>query len=232
MLRKGAGGIVCRAYNYAFYKVLHAHFFTRLKENLRAAHRCGGFARRHHIRKRKRARIYRLENEQKRHNLCDGGGRQSLVCVMLKKHLSRCGIHKHGAFRRYFLGKIRRADGHAKRRKRKSQAKQKRNDFFHNIPQNFNLYKYMKDLPKYAKKQCLSALFCVMLSLFYDVRFEIAKDIVAIVLVDRHSDGIRKVEAENAHDRFGVNNVSAAGKVDFCIVFTNSVNKIANIFNS
>ena len=90
----------------------------------------------------------------------------------------------------------------------------------------------MKDLPKYAKKQRLSALFCVMLLLFYDVRFEIVQDIVAIVLVDCHSDGIRKVEAENAHDRFGVNNVSAGGKVDFCIVFTNSVNKIANIFNS
>ena len=89
----------------------------------------------------------------------------------------------------------------------------------------------MKDLPKYAKKQRLSALFLVLLLLFYDVSFEIVDDVFAIVLVDCHCDGIHEVEAENAHDRFRINNVSTAGKVDFSVVFTNSINKIANSFN-
>ena len=89
----------------------------------------------------------------------------------------------------------------------------------------------MKDFPEYAKKQCLRHCFRFLI-LVYDKCFEIVDDIVAFVLVDRHCNRISEVKAENAHDRFGINNVSATGKVDFSVVFTNSINKIANIFDS
>ena len=90
----------------------------------------------------------------------------------------------------------------------------------------------MKDFLEYAKKQCPSALFFAILLLVYDVSAELCENVVAIILVDRHCDRIHEVKAENAHDRFGIYNVSAAGKVDFSVVFTNSINKTANIFDS
>ena len=137
MLRKRAGGIVSRAYHNAFYKVLCAHLLPDLKEDLRTAHGSGGFARRYHVGELEQARIYRFENEQKRHDLRNGGGRQSLVCVMLKKNFTRGGIHQHGAFRRNLLCKLRRARRQAKSGKNQHKRQKQGKKFFHKYPPNF-----------------------------------------------------------------------------------------------
>ena len=82
-----------------------------------------------------------------------------------------------------------------------------------------------------TKKQCLIGTVSVCLLSFYNISLKRIDDVVAIIVVNCHRNGIHKVKAENTHNGFRINNVSAAGKVDITFELANNFYKIAYRLN-
>ena len=75
----------------------------------------------------------------------------------------------------------------------------------------------------------------IFLFLVNDVVFQIGDEFIAVCFVCAfcgQSDRLGKIKAENTHNRFRIDHVSAAGKINVAIELTNEFNEGLNILNS
>ena len=72
--------------------------------------------------------------------------------------------------------------------------------------------------------------FLLKTQLFNDKILESRENLIAIIGMNGKSNRIEQVKAENTHDRLCIDNISAAGKVDFLIEFADNLYKISYCF--
>ena len=84
--------------------------------------------------------------------------------------------------------------------------------------------------PTKQKNGWLAIRFLLKTQLFNDKILESRENLIAVVGMNRKSDRIEQVKAENTHDRLCIYNISATGKVDFLIELADNLYKISYCF--